>query len=134
MSEGSADGRYIFIDAGLGEELQQLELSESPKAKKSMVERENFLNGNLALGRFVEGGSHCSVCALANGMQKLVIITLIGVISSSSKTRGTSYTPISNLGRGFGFLRDDMLVELNKPEVDGVIDCVTHCDICDKSA
>lgn len=122
MREGSGDGRYIFIDAGLGEELQQLELSESSKAKKGMVEREDLLNSNLALGRFVEGSSHCSISAFTNGMQKLVVITLIGVINSPSKTAGMSYAPISNLGRGFGFLRDDMLV---KPEVDGVIDCVT---------
>ena len=77
-----------------------------------MVERENFLNGHLALAWFVKGSSYCSVCAFANGMQKLVIIALIGGISAAEKTR-TSYTPISNLGRGFGFLRDDMIVKDN---------------------
>jgi hypothetical protein len=47
-----------------------------------MVERENFLNGDLALAWFVKGSSYRSICAFANCMQKLVVIALIEEISS----------------------------------------------------
>jgi hypothetical protein len=90
-----------------------------------MVERKDFLYRNLALSGLVEGSSYGSICALANRMQKLVIITLITLISNLEKMSRSWDTPISNFGRGFGFLREDMetVGKCFKCRVGGVVYC-----------
>ena len=46
-------GTYVFANAGLAEELEELELSEGAEAEHCMVEGRNALDRNLSPGRYV---------------------------------------------------------------------------------
>ena len=65
---------YVFIDTGVGEELQELELTEGAEAEESVLEGEDFLDSDLSVRGFVKGSNNGAVCAFAETVEELVII------------------------------------------------------------
>ena len=57
---------HILRDAGLGEELEQLELAEGAQAEHGVVERGDLLDGDLAPCGLVYGGADDAICTLTN--------------------------------------------------------------------
>ena len=48
-------GTHVLADAGLAEELEQLELSECPQTEHGVVKGRNFLDCDFATCRSVDG-------------------------------------------------------------------------------
>lgn len=59
---------YVFIDASLGKEFEELQLSQGSKAEECVIEGKDFLYSDLATCGFVKGCCHRSVCTLSNRM------------------------------------------------------------------
>ena len=62
----------VFVDTGVGEEFEELELAEGAEAEHGVVERRDLLDRDLAPGRAVDGGAHDAVRALADDVEHLV--------------------------------------------------------------
>ena len=65
----------ILIDTGLGEELEELEFTEGAKAEEGVLEGKDLLDGDLSVGRLVEGGYDGAVGTFTETMEDLVIVT-----------------------------------------------------------
>lgn len=78
-----------------------------------MVEGEDLLDGYLPTTWFVESGSDGAIGSFTNCMQYLVVITLRmrteSVPRSMNVYEPVLCSPISNLGRGLGALREDII-------------------------
>ena len=66
---------HVLIDTGVGEELQQLELTERAEAEEGVLEGKDLLDGDLSVGGLVEGGDDGAVGTFAEAMENLVIVT-----------------------------------------------------------
>ena len=69
------DVTHVLIDTGVGEELQQLELTERAEAEEGMLEGQDLLNGDLPVGRLVESSNDGAICAFTESVEDLVIVT-----------------------------------------------------------
>lgn len=109
---------YVLIDAGFGEEFQELELSQSSKAEEGVIERENLLYRDLAIGGFMESGGDGSIGAFANGMQDLVVITYDREKISARLAEEGQHTDFE-LGKWLGVLAGGhvLLLPQNQPAV-----------------
>lgn len=65
----------VFVKACLREEFEELQLSQGPQAEQGVIKRKDLFDGDLTTGRLVEGSSYCTVGALTNSVQKLIVIT-----------------------------------------------------------
>ena len=66
---------YVLVDACLGEELEELEFTESTEAEEGVLEGKDLLDGDLSVGGLVEGGDDGAVGTFAEAMENLVIVT-----------------------------------------------------------
>lgn len=61
-------GLHIFINTGLREKLEELELAECPETEECVIEGKYFLDSDLTARWLVKRGSYSAVCALADGV------------------------------------------------------------------
>lgn len=78
---------HVLVDTLFGEELEQLELSKSAKAKEGVFERKDFLDRHFPPGRLVDSSSHCSVSAFAQSMENAIIFACRQTTCSAASTR-----------------------------------------------
>lgn len=95
------ESSYILIDACIGEEFKQLELPKRPETEEGMIKGENFLYSHLTACWLVGGCYNSPVRALANGVQKLVIIAFITVVVDYQDRTKSTPTRLE-LGKGLG--------------------------------
>lgn len=95
------ESSYVLINACIGEEFKQFELPKRPETEEGMVKGENFLYSHLTACWFVRGRYNSPVSALANGVQKLVIIAFIPVVSDYQDRTKSTPTGLE-LGKGLG--------------------------------
>lgn len=70
---GKPEATHVLVNIRLGEEHQQLQLSERAQAEECVVEMEQLLDRDLATGGLVDGGDDSAVGALAEGVQDAVV-------------------------------------------------------------
>ena len=69
---------HVLIDTGVGEELQQLELTERAEAKEGVLEWQDLLDSDLSVGGLVECSDDGAVRAFAEAVEDLIVVTLKG--------------------------------------------------------
>ena len=77
-----------------------------------MLEGEDFLDGNLSVGRLVKGSDDSAVCAFTEAMEDLVIVNyrIRFVVNDTLCQRLlTGSSPTWKGGRGFWALREDIM-------------------------
>lgn len=96
---------YIFIDAYLREELEQLKFSQRSQAKQGMVKRKDLLDRDVSARWLVESCCHGSISTFPEGMQDLIIRTCIKQSGPMVSTGDPwCHSPVSNLGIDFWLL------------------------------
>ena len=68
-------GAYVFIDAGLGEELEEFELAQRAETKEGVLERQHLFDGDFPACGFVHSSDDGAVSAFAEAMEDAVVIT-----------------------------------------------------------
>ena len=63
----------VFADAGLAEELEELELAEGAETEHGVVEGCDLLDGDLATARSVDGGADDAIRTLADDVEDLIL-------------------------------------------------------------
>ena len=66
-------GTYVLADPGFRQELEELELAEGAQAEHGVVEGRDLLDGDLAAGGPVDGGTDDAVRALADDIEHLIL-------------------------------------------------------------
>ena len=69
---------HVLIDTGVGEELQQLELTERAEAEEGVLEWQDLLDSDLSVGGLVECSDDSTVRAFAEAVEDLIVVTLKG--------------------------------------------------------
>lgn len=69
-----AVGTRVFVDACLGEELEELELAQGAETKESVLERQDLFDGDFAAGGLVHGCDDDAVRALAEAVKHTVVV------------------------------------------------------------
>lgn len=67
-------GTRIFVDACLGEELEELELAQRAETKESVLERQDLFDGDFATGGLVDGCHDCPVCSFSEAVKHTVVV------------------------------------------------------------
>ena len=66
-------GTYVLANPGFRQELEELELAEGAQAEHGVVEGRDLLDGDLAAGGPVDGGTDDAVRALADDIEHLIL-------------------------------------------------------------
>lgn len=76
---------HVLVDTGFGEEFEELEFTEGAEAEEGVFEGKNLLDGNLSVGRLVEGGYDSAVGTFAEAVEDLIIVACENRIGYASQ-------------------------------------------------